>query len=85
MRRLQAAGYENIVTRTHHELDLRNQAAYEGDLVFDDSKPDGTPRKLLDVSRLREVGWTAKTSLREGIEESYKWYLENVATQELTS
>ena len=66
-------------------LTIQSVACYEGDLVFDDSKPDGTPRKLLDVSRLREVGWTAKTSLREGIEESYKWYLENVATQELTS
>ena len=49
------------------------------DLVFDTSRPDGPPRKLLDVSKMNNLGWTAKTSLREGLNSSYKWYLENVA------
>ncbi len=50
---------------------------FEGEIVFDPGKPDGTPRKLLDVSRLQALGWSAKTGLREGIEETYRWYLKN--------
>ncbi len=49
----------------------------EAELVFDSSKPDGTPRKLLDVSRLHALGWRHKIGLREGIESSYRWFLEN--------
>ena len=52
---------------------------YKGKLVFDMSKPDGTPRKLLDVSRLTAAGWTARTSLRDGIAATYRWYLDHVA------
>ena len=52
---------------------------YKGQLVFDTSKPDGTPRKLLDVSRLTAAGWTARTSLRDGIAATYRWYLDHVA------
>ncbi len=48
---------------------------YEGDVLFDSSKPDGTPRKLLDVSRLSSLGWKAKTPLEEGIKKTYEWYL----------
>jgi GDP-L-fucose synthase len=48
---------------------------FEGELVFDNSKPDGTPRKLLDVSALHLLGWKAKTSLREGISASYQDFL----------
>ena len=50
---------------------------FEGDLVFDASKPDGTPRKLLDVSKARELGWEAKIGLREGIERTYRWMVEH--------
>ncbi len=50
---------------------------FEGRIVFDTGKPDGTPRKLLDVSRLAGLGWTAKTPLREGVERTYQWYLDN--------
>jgi GDP-L-fucose synthase len=50
---------------------------FEGELRFDVNKPDGTPRKLLDVSRLTSLGWTAQTSLRDGIEMVYRWYLAN--------
>nr|CAD6615842.1 GDP-L-fucose synthase [Rhizobium sp. TCK] len=47
---------------------------YRGRIVFDTSKPDGTPRKLMDVSRLSAMGWKPKVSLREGIEETWRWF-----------
>jgi GDP-L-fucose synthase len=50
---------------------------FEGDLVFDTEKPDGTPQKLLDISRLSSLGWQAQTSLKDGIQQTYKWFLEN--------
>jgi len=49
---------------------------FEGRFVFDRSKPDGTPRKLLDVSKLRALGWSPTISLRDGIESTYRWYLD---------
>ncbi len=49
---------------------------YEGELVFDPSKPDGTPRKLADTSRLFALGWKPKISLRDGLEQTYAWYLQ---------
>jgi len=50
---------------------------FEGDLRFDPTQPDGTPLKLLDVSRLTALGWQAQTPLREGISQTYAWYLGN--------
>lgn len=50
---------------------------YDGDIVYDTSRPDGTPRKLLDVSRLEAAGWRAGIDLRDGIRETYQWFLEN--------
>lgn len=47
---------------------------FDGEIVWDTSKPDGTPRKLLDVSRLFELGWRPRISLREGIQQTYEWY-----------
>jgi len=62
-------------------LELANLVAeivqFKGQIVFDKSKPDGVNKKLLDVTRLHEFGWHEKTSLREGIEKSYKWFIEN--------
>jgi GDP-L-fucose synthase len=52
---------------------------YRGALQFDIEKPDGTPRKLLDVSRMTDLGWRAKISLGDGIASTYRWYLDNVA------
>ena len=48
--------------------------AYEGEVLFDSTKPDGAPRKLLDVSRLTSLGWKATTPLEEGIRKTYEWY-----------
>jgi GDP-L-fucose synthase len=48
---------------------------YQGDIVFDSSKPDGAPRKLMDVSRLESLGWKAKTDLETGLSVTYKWFL----------
>jgi GDP-L-fucose synthase len=56
---------------------------YAGRLEFDTSKPDGTPRKLLDVSKLHGLGWQASIGLREGLEETYRWYVEQLATGSL--
>ena len=53
---------------------------YRGRLVFDASKPDGTPRKVLDVSRLESLGWKARIPLEEGIRRTYRWYLEQAAS-----
>ncbi len=50
---------------------------YSGEIVYDTTKPDGTPQKLLDVSRLRELGWSARISLRDGIKQAYEWYASN--------
>jgi len=47
---------------------------YQGDINWDASKPNGTPQKLLDVSRLTKLGWQPKISLKDGIREVYQWY-----------
>lgn len=51
---------------------------YTGKLSFDATKPDGTPRKLMDVSRLEQLGWKASISLEDGLKNAYQWYLENI-------
>jgi len=53
---------------------IREVVGYEGEVVYDTSKPDGTPRKLLDVSKLHNLGWRASIPLREGIEQTYAWF-----------
>jgi GDP-L-fucose synthase len=53
---------------------------YQGELVFDASKPDGTPRKLLDVTRLESLGWTASIPLDQGLRETYEWFLTHQAS-----
>jgi len=56
---------------------IREVVAPEVELAFDSSKPDGTPQKLLDVSRLHDLGWRHNVELREGIEQTYRWFQEN--------
>jgi nucleoside-diphosphate-sugar epimerase len=64
-------------------LDLARLVAkvtgFKGEIVTDPSKPDGTPRKLMDVSRLRTLGWEAEIGLEQGLKETYDWFLENSA------
>jgi GDP-L-fucose synthase len=57
---------------------VREAVGLGAPLVFDASKPDGMPRKLLDVSRIRELGWQPGITLRAGLEQTYRWYCENV-------
>jgi GDP-L-fucose synthase len=56
-------------------LTIKEVVGFEGDIYFNTDMPDGTPRKLLDVSRLKDLGWEYKTTLREGIEKTYKDYV----------
>ncbi len=58
---------------------------HRGEIVYDRSKPDGTPRKLLDVSKLHALGWRARIPLRQGIEETYAWYRERIASTSAAS
>jgi GDP-L-fucose synthase len=56
---------------------VKQVVGYQGELKFDSTKPDGTPRKLQDVSRMKALGWEAKVDLRDGIELTYAWFLEH--------
>lgn len=67
---------KDISIRELAEL-IRDTVGFEGELLWDSSKPDGTPRKLLDVSRLHELGWQHTIGLREGIERTYQWFCQH--------
>ena len=54
--------------------DIADQVGFAGGLAFGPSKPDGTPRKLLEVSRLSALGWSPSTSLRESLAATYRWF-----------
>jgi GDP-L-fucose synthase len=69
---------EDVTIRELAEL-ICDVVGFEGELTWDKTKPDGTPRKLLDVSKLRALGWKATISLRDGIAQTYDWFLKNVA------
>ncbi len=68
---------EDITIAELAEL-VRSIVGFSGEVEFDSSKPDGTPRKLMEVSRLASLGWKAETSLRDGIEKTYRWYLDTL-------
>ena len=61
---------------------IKEVVGFEGEIVLDRSKPDGTMQKLLDVSRMHALGWSHRIGLREGLEQVYAWYLENVEPQQ---
>jgi GDP-L-fucose synthase len=63
------------VTIEELAFSIKNIVGFEGDIYFNTDMPDGTPRKLLDVSKLESIGWTYKTSLKDGIEKTYKDYV----------
>ena len=69
---------EDVSIRELAEL-ICEVVEFKGELVFDSSKPDGTPRKLLDIGRIKGLGWAPKVSLREGVARTYRWFLENKA------
>lgn len=58
---------------------IKEVVGYQGEIKFDTTKPDGTPRKLVDVSKINALGWKASISLDEGLQKAYQWFLENVA------
>ncbi len=62
---------------------LADIVGFKGDLVFNTEKPDGTPRKLTDVTKINSLGWKASIALREGLTDSYAWFLEHVVKNEL--
>jgi GDP-L-fucose synthase len=68
---------EDLTIRSIAEV-VRSVVGYEGKLTYDPFYPDGTPRKVLDVSRLSGLGWKAKTSLQEGLTQTYRWYCDNL-------
>ena len=78
-------GAEQVNVGTGRDSTIREIAAliadivgFEGETVWDDSKPDGTPQKLLDVSKLRDAGWTSQIGLREGLTSTVEWYRKHV-------
>lgn len=73
-------GTEEDVTIKELAETMKEVIGYKGELKFDTTKPDGTPRKLLDVSKLHNMGWKHKVSLREGLEKTLVWYKENHKT-----
>jgi GDP-L-fucose synthase len=73
---------EDVTIRELAET-VASVAGFQGRLVFDSSKPDGTPRKLLDTSRLSALGWKPRIRLRTGIEGTYAWFEEHVAEARL--
>jgi GDP-L-fucose synthase len=59
---------------------IQKTVGHQGELIWDSSKPDGTPRKLMDVSKMKASGWYSKIALEDGISATYKWFLENELT-----
>ena len=68
---------EDVTIKQLAEL-IRDTVGYKGELVWDAEKPDGTPRKLLDVSRLHGLGWKHRIELKDGVRNTYDWYLANL-------
>ncbi|MBW2411426.1 MAG: GDP-L-fucose synthase, partial [Deltaproteobacteria bacterium] len=60
---------------------VKSQTGYAGEVAWDASKPDGTPRKLLDVTRLNNLGWKPEINLKQGIRQTYQWYQEATERQ----
>jgi GDP-L-fucose synthase len=67
----------DVTTRELAET-LKEVVGYEGELKFDTEKPDGAPRKLIDVSRLSKMGWKYNVQLKDGLSKTYAWYLQHI-------
>ncbi|XP_057787807.1 putative GDP-L-fucose synthase 2 [Salvia miltiorrhiza] len=79
------SGLEHVNVGSGKEVSIKELAelvkevvGYQGQIIWDSSKPDGTPRKLMDSSKLASLGWEPKISLKDGLANTYNWYLENV-------
>ena len=79
------SGEEHVNVGVGEDLSIRELAemvarvvGYRGELAFDTSKPDGTPRKLVDTARINALGWRARIGLEEGLRDTYRWYLDNL-------
>lgn len=68
---------EDITIKALGEM-IQSTVGYEGEVVFDTAKPDGTPRKLVDITRIKSLGWTPKISLEQGVKDTYHWFQANV-------
>ena len=76
--------YSHVNLGTGKDIEIRELAniiskvvGFKGQISFDISKPDGTPRKVLDVNKARSMGWESKIELEEGIKSTYKWFVDN--------
>jgi len=83
-------GEDHVNVGTGSDVSIRELAemvcqavGYQGEIVFDTSKPDGTPRKLMDVERLRALGWQASTPLQSGLDAVYGWFLEKISRNQI--
>ena len=72
-------GYETSITQLARKI--QSISGFNGDLVYDKSCPDGNPRRLLDSSKVSVVGWKARTSLDEGLQLTWNWYLRTIAKE----
>ena len=70
--------YREFIIKNTLKYFTKDIIEFKGVIHFDTSMPNGNPRKLLDSSKINDIGWTSKTSLEEGISKTYKWYLENI-------
>ena len=70
-------GFGEDISIKNLAIMIKNEIGYNGDIIWDKEKPDGTPKKLIDSSKLNNLGWFPKIKLKDGIRETYKWYLEN--------
>ncbi len=66
------------ITITELAAKIQKIVGHSGEIIWDDTKPDGTPRKLMDVSKMHSIGWKHKINLEEGIQKTYNWFLENI-------
>jgi len=70
-------GYGSDLTIKELAKTIQKTVGHEGEIIWDSTKPDGTPKKLMDSSKFRSLGWSPKIDLEEGIASTYRWFLEN--------
>ena len=59
---------------------IQSIVGHKGKILWDSSKPDGTPRKLMDISKMKELGWSYSTELEDGVKKTYQWFLDNISS-----